>query len=111
MRRLARWLRVLTTAIGFFLRRGWRGEGGPGRLRAFFERLGGTYLELGQMLALQPDRLPRRYCNALFGLLDRVPPFAFEDVERIFRAELGGPPEEVFERFDRRPFASAPTVR
>jgi ubiquinone biosynthesis protein len=48
------------------------GDSGPQRLRRLLEDLGGAYLKLGQLLALQPDILPARYCDVLFDL--RSPP-------------------------------------
>ncbi|MCP4654822.1 MAG: AarF/ABC1/UbiB kinase family protein [bacterium] len=80
---------------------------GPQRLLRLFERLGGIYIKLGQLLALQPDILPLEYCNELMKLLDRVPPFAFEDVERLFLEELGSTPAELFDPFEREPLAAA----
>ena len=80
---------------------------GPQRLLRLFERLSGIYIKLGQLLALQPDILPLAYCNELMKLLDKVPPFAFEDVERVFLEELGGTPEELFDPFEREPLAAA----
>ena len=71
------------------------------------EDAGGTFLKFGQVLSLQPDVLPRDYCNALFDLLDRVPPFEFADVERVFREELGRRPTEIFDEFDPVPLAAA----
>ena len=65
---------------------------GPERLRTLFEDLGGTFIKFGQMLALQPDILPLAYCNALFNLLDRITPFGFEQVEKIFVDEFGKRP-------------------
>jgi ubiquinone biosynthesis protein len=81
--------------------------GGPERLRATLEDIGGTFIKFGQMLALQPDILPLAYCNALFDLLDRVEPFEFEQVERTFAEELGRRPSEVFDAFERQPLATA----
>jgi ubiquinone biosynthesis protein len=80
---------------------------GPDRLRQALEELGGTFLKLGQMLALQPDILSLEYCDALFNLMDRVPPFGFSQVEEILREELGAGPDELFDFFDRRPLATA----
>lgn len=93
-------------------RAGWRRPAsarldGPERLRVMLEELGGSFVKLGQMLALQPDILPLAYCDALFDLLDRIEPFPWEEAERVFVAELGRRPEEVFERFDRAPVATA----
>jgi ubiquinone biosynthesis protein len=80
---------------------------GPKRLQRLLEELGGTFLKLGQVLALQPDIIPREYCNALFDLLDKVPPFAYSEVERIFHEELGRSPNQVFDSMDATPIASA----
>lgn len=79
----------------------------PERLRMILEDLGGTFLKLGQMLALQPDILPFAYCNALFDLMDRVAPVPFDRIETIVREELGAAPGELFDSFDRRPLATA----
>ena len=83
------------------------GLAGPERLRRLFEDLGGTFIKFGQMLALQPDVLPVAYCDALLQLLDRIKPFPWADAERIVREELGAAPDELFERFERRPIATA----
>jgi len=80
---------------------------GPELLRGLFERLGGSFLKFGQILSLQIDSLPREYCDALLALLDRVPPFEAEHVERIFVETLRGSPRDLFGTFDFRPFASA----
>ena len=80
---------------------------GPRRLRMLFEDLGGTFIKFGQMLALQPDILSVEYCDALFDLLDRVEPFPYSEVERIVAEELGAGPDEIFDRFDPEPLATA----
>ena len=80
---------------------------GPERLRMVFEDVGGTFIKLGQMLALQPDILSLEYCNALFKLLDRITPFGFEEAEKTFIEQFGRRPTEIFERFDPQPLATA----
>jgi ubiquinone biosynthesis protein len=80
---------------------------GPERLRMVLEDLGGTFIKLGQMLALQPDILSLEYCNALFKLLDRITPFIFEEAEETFIEQFGRRPTEIFERFDPQPLATA----
>ena len=80
---------------------------GPERLRMAFEDVGGTFIKLGQMLALQPDILPLEYCNALFKLLDRITPFEFAEVRRTFIEQFGREPTEIFDRFDLEPLATA----
>src|SRR5262245_8542208 len=80
---------------------------GPVRLRTLLEELGGSFIKLGQMLALQPDILSLEYCDALTALLDRVTPFEYEHVRRTFEEELGRPPEALFDSFEQEPLATA----
>jgi predicted unusual protein kinase regulating ubiquinone biosynthesis (AarF/ABC1/UbiB family) len=79
---------------------------GPQRLRMTLQQIGGTFIKFGQVLALQSDILPLDYCRELFNLLDRVPPFPFEDVENTFLRELGRKPLEIYDSFARDPIAT-----
>src|SRR3954469_5936934 len=83
------------------------GRPGPVRLRVALEQLGGAWVKLGQMLALRYDLLPVAYCDELFGLLNKVAPFSYDEVRAIIRQELGAEPEIVFASFDPTSFASA----
>lgn len=77
------------------------------RLSRLLERLGTTFVKLGQGLGLRRDLLPDEYVAALEGLQDRVAPFAGElAVAEITRA-LGKPPGELFATFDETPLAAA----
>lgn len=80
---------------------------GPERLRAVIEDIGGTFIKFGQILSLQPDILAPEYCTALFNLLDRVAPFDYKQVEKVFREELGRAPSEIFDDFWAKPIATA----
>ena len=80
---------------------------GPVRTRLAFERLGGAWIKLGQMLALRFDLLPAAYCDELFKLLNNVAPFSYAEVRAIVRQELGGDPETVFQSFSPSSFAAA----
>jgi ubiquinone biosynthesis protein len=80
---------------------------GPVRMRSAFEELGGAWVKLGQMLALRYDLLPVAYCDELFGLLNQVAPFSYDEVRTIIRQELGGEPEAVYATFERQSFAAA----
>ncbi len=79
----------------------------PAILRSAFEDLGPTYIKLGQLVASSEGLFPERYCVEFRRCLDRVRPFAYEDVRRILRAELERDPEEVFASIDPEPLASA----
>ena len=80
---------------------------GPQRFRRLFEDLGGSFIKFGQMLALQPDIVSLEYCDELFNLLDRIPPFSMDHVERTFEEELGQGTGALFDYFDPEPLATA----
>ena len=80
---------------------------GPVRMRLAFQRLGGAWIKLGQMLALRFDLLPAAYCDELFKLLNQVEPFSYDEVRAIIRQELGADPETIFQSFSHESFAAA----
>ncbi len=84
-----------------------RQHGRAEKLRVAFEELGTTYIKLGQILSTRPDLLPPAFIEELSLLQDRVSPMAFEEVKPLLERELGKPLEEVFEKFDPIPVASA----
>src|SRR5688572_20716281 len=77
------------------------------RVRRAFERLGVTYVKLGQFLAMRFDILPEEVCRELANLFDAVPPMPYAVVVRTVEEELGGPPEKIFGHFDSKPLAAA----
>ena len=83
------------------------GDGKPEELAADLERLGPTYIKLGQLLSTRPELLPPSYIQALARLQDQVEPFPFEDVERIVTEELGVRLSKGFGSFDAEPLAAA----
>src|SRR5712692_5703459 len=52
-------------------------------LASDLEKLGPTFVKLGQLLSTRADLLPLPYLDALSRLQDRVEPFAFAEVEEI----------------------------
>jgi ubiquinone biosynthesis protein len=78
--------------------------------RAFaadLEKLGPTFIKLGQLLSTRADLLPPAYVEALARLQDDVDPFPFADVERIVQEELGVRLSKAFEAFNPEPSAAA----
>ena len=71
------------------------------------EKLGPTFIKLGQLLSTRADMLPEPYLDALSRLQDHVEPFSFEEVERIVSGELGGRISKLFAEFQREPIAAA----
>ena len=74
-------------------------------LRALCERLGATFIKLGQVLSSRPDLLSPELTAPLARLQDDVAPFAHaeREIERVF----GRPLAELFEHFESEPAASA----
>jgi ubiquinone biosynthesis protein len=71
------------------------------------EKLGPTFIKLGQLLSTRADMLPVAYLEALARLQDNVEPFPMDEVERIVSSELGGRLSKLFSDFDREPMAAA----
>jgi len=71
------------------------------------ERLGPTFVKVGQLLSTRADLLPVAYLEALARLQDRVEPFSFAEVERIVTEELGVRISKPFADFEATPLAAA----
>jgi ubiquinone biosynthesis protein len=71
------------------------------------ERMGPTFIKLGQLLSTRPDILPLPYLQALTRLQDRVEPFSFAEVEAIVISELGVRLSKAFSEFEAKPLAAA----
>ncbi|KAF6262619.1 ABC1 family-domain-containing protein [Scenedesmus sp. NREL 46B-D3] len=77
-------------------------------LRKLFERLGATYIKLGQFIASSPSLFPEEYVLEFQKCLDRTDPVPFSSIQRILRQELKQQPlESVFSYIDPQPLASA----
>jgi len=71
------------------------------------ERLGPTFVKLGQLLSTRADLLQPVYADALARLQDSVEPFPFADVARIVEEELGVRLSKAFAGFEEAPLAAA----
>jgi ubiquinone biosynthesis protein len=71
------------------------------------EKLGPTFVKLGQLLSTRVELLPRAYLEALARLQDKVEPFPFDEVEKIVSSELGVRMSKAFSDFDVTPMAAA----
>jgi ubiquinone biosynthesis protein len=76
-------------------------------LAADLEKLGPTFIKLGQLLSTRGDLLPAPYLEALSRLQDHIEPFPYEEVDRIVSGELGVRISKAFVEFDRQPLAAA----
>lgn len=79
----------------------------PARLRSMLERLGTTFVKLGQGLSLRRDVLPPGYREELELLQSSVPPFDPDVAIATIEAAFGQPVKTLFAQFQRVPFAAA----
>jgi ubiquinone biosynthesis protein len=109
---------ALITAVGSWYaveRRRGRRDGDPSvsraglsrRLRKAFERLGPTYIKLGQILSAGDGIFPEELVGEFKLLRDHVPAETFETVRAIVEADLGRPLSAVFSDFATEPLAAA----
>lgn len=86
----------------------WPATVSPGRKASLtLQRLGTTFIKLGQSLSLRRDLLPDEYVSAFQELQDRVTPFPAAEAEREIAAAFGKPVDQVFSEFERQPMAAA----
>ena len=79
----------------------------PERLRVSFEKLGPTFMKLGQVLSMRPDLVSEEYIKEFAKLQDSAPSFSYDIVKATIESELKKPIRTVFAEFDEKPIASA----
>lgn len=67
----------------------------------------GAAMKLGQVLSLMTGVLPDEMATELATLHSSAPPMAYGLVEQVFEREYGQPPDRVFRKFQKEPFAAA----
>jgi ubiquinone biosynthesis protein len=77
------------------------------RFREALERAGGTFVKVGQQLAMRVDLLPWAYCVELSKMLDRMVPFPVDQALQAVERTMKRPWQEIFEVFDPTPIGSA----
>jgi ubiquinone biosynthesis protein len=109
--RLARVVALVGTALGLWYV---RERGTPGsraalarRLHRAFERLGSTYVKLGQIVSAFEGLFPDELVDEFKKLRDQVPPERFDAVREVVERELGRPLDAVFAEFAPEPIAAA----
>lgn len=95
-------------ALGYpFVSKSLRAEPFPVQLRRRLERLGPTYIKLGQILSLREDLLPKPITNELKHLLNRLPVVPLRVLAEIIESDLKRPVDEMFLEIDPVPLGSA----
>jgi predicted unusual protein kinase regulating ubiquinone biosynthesis (AarF/ABC1/UbiB family) len=82
-------------------------ENGPRRLRETFERMGTTFIKIGQQLSMRLDLFSDAYTHELAKMLDDVPPFPATQAIKAIERATGRQLDEVFSAFDSNPIGSA----
>ncbi len=77
------------------------------RIRLALEDLGPIFVKFGQAISTRRDLLPPDIADELAKLQDKVPPFPAEQAIAIINGAYGKSVDDVFERFDKKPFAAA----
>lgn len=109
--RLFMWLYLLIYVVGGYLWDKIRRRDSPKRqavrLRQGLERVGGTFVKLGQQVAMRIDLVPWEYSLELSKMLDKMPPFPLEEALAAIERATGRPWQETFAVFDPEPVGSA----
>ncbi len=87
-------------------RRSWQAAAGQA-IVTLLQRLGATFIKIGQIMSSRPDVFPADFLAPFMALQDRVPSFPFEDVRRAIEEDFGRRLEEIFAEIDEAPVAAA----
>ena len=77
------------------------------RMRQAVEKLGSTYIKLGQIISSGEGLFPSELVDEFKLCRDQVPAESFADVRKVVEHDLGTTIENVFEFFDKTPLAAA----
>ena len=77
------------------------------RMRIDFERLGGVWVKVGQLVALRKDLFDVRFCLEIGRFHDRATACRGEVARAVVESVFGRPIDEIFAEFDPRPVAAA----
>ncbi|XP_041990359.1 putative ABC1 protein At2g40090 [Salvia splendens] len=78
------------------------------KLQELCFRNGGIYIKLGQHISQLEYLVPAEYVQVMRqSMLNKCPVSSYEQVLEVFKKELGGAPDEIFDEFDPVPIASA----
>ncbi|XP_041994777.1 putative ABC1 protein At2g40090 [Salvia splendens] len=78
------------------------------KLQELCFRNGGIYIKLGQHISQLEYLVPDEYVQVMRqSMLNKCPVSSYEQVLEVFKKELGGAPDEIFDEFDPVPIASA----
>lgn len=77
------------------------------RLAQALQKLGPSYIKLGQSLSTRSDLIGEEIAMDLSNLRDALLPFPTEQVHQIIEEDFGASTEQLFKRFEDEPVAAA----
>ena len=114
-RKRGRGLRVFVALMGFLItsrmnnifKKAEADELNAHAIRELFERFGGLWVKLGQLLSLRTDIFSAPMCRELSKLQFEAVGFPVEEAVAEIEQQLNGRLSELFGKFDPEPFAAA----
>ena len=100
-------LRMVLAVVALPVNRKLKREPFQVQLRKRLERLGPTYIKLGQILSSREDLLPKQVTDELKNLLDKLPAVPYPAFFELVNRHLGRGVDEVFAHIRTRPLGSA----
>lgn len=76
-------------------------------MRMAFEKLGPTFIKLGQLLATRPDLIPPEFQKEFIRLQDNAPTLEFSEIQKVLAKHYSEDIENIFSEFDQEPLAAA----
>lgn len=98
---------MLQTGLDEIIQEEHTDRSGPAELAKDLEKLGPTFIKLGQLLSTRADLFPPACLDELARLQDKCEPFSFQEVERLISEELGLRLSKAFGEFEAEPIAAA----
>jgi predicted unusual protein kinase regulating ubiquinone biosynthesis (AarF/ABC1/UbiB family) len=101
--------RITSAVLAWLVRGRHRGVGSAASTGAIdaFERLGPTFVKLGQVIASSPGLFPSPLAVAAERCLSEMAPFDGQVAREMIRNDLGRQPGSVFKMFDQVPLSAA----
>lgn len=102
--------------LRFYLKARWQARYGRGRgnleeqaviWRQFFEKMGGLWIKIGQLIAMRTDLYSKELTGELSSLQHRSQGFPFSHAIKSIEQSIGAPIEEIFIELNEKPLAAA----
>ncbi len=76
-------------------------------LRECFRKNSGSFIKIGQLIALLDNLIPNEYCEVMKEMFQNAPETQISEIYRVIEEETGKKISDIFESFDEIPISSA----